>query len=159
MEQAIIDSPLGRIRIVAEDGAITVLRWTKDAGETAPPAPGSLDFVRMPLDRDEREPSMQRLPGASISEWDWFDAGHLELLRRQSLVLVAAEGTRHALVVDAIGDRVDVVVRSVVPQLRSIPGLAGAAILGDGQVVLLLDVGQLVAARTEVPAADLEAVD
>ncbi|WP_417515754.1 methylated-DNA--[protein]-cysteine S-methyltransferase [Minwuia sp.] len=42
MEQAIIDSPLGRIRIEAEDGAITRLRWTKHDGTITPPAPGSL---------------------------------------------------------------------------------------------------------------------
>ncbi len=77
---------------------------------------------------------------------------------RQPLVLVAADSGRHALVVDAIGERVDVVVRSVVPQLRSVSGLAGAAILGDGQVVLLLDVGQLTECRSERSAADLESV-
>jgi chemosensory pili system protein ChpA (sensor histidine kinase/response regulator) len=77
---------------------------------------------------------------------------------RQPLVLVAADSGRHALVVDAIGERVDVVVRSVVPQLRSVSGLAGAAILGDGQVVLLLDVGQLVESRSEHSAAEPESV-
>ena len=60
--------------------------------------------------------------------------------------------------VDAIGERVDVVVRSVVPQLRSVSGLAGAAILGDGRVVLLLDAGQLMESRSQGTAADLEAV-
>ena len=77
---------------------------------------------------------------------------------RLPLVLVSSDGERHALVVDAIGERVDVVVRSVVPQLRSVAGLAGAAILGDGQVVLLLDVGQLMESRSEAPADDLESV-
>ena len=42
MEQAVIDSPLGAIRIEARDGAITRLRWTRDPVDTAPPAPGSL---------------------------------------------------------------------------------------------------------------------
>jgi len=77
---------------------------------------------------------------------------------RQPLVLVATDSGRHALLVDAIGERVDVVVRSVVPQLRSVCGLAGAAILGDGQVVLLLDVGQLLESRSEHAPADLESV-
>lgn len=77
---------------------------------------------------------------------------------RLPLVLVSSDADRHALVVDAIGERVDVVVRSVVPQLRSVSGLAGAAILGDGQVVLLLDVGQLMESRSETPADDLESV-
>jgi len=77
---------------------------------------------------------------------------------RLPLVLVESEGLRHALVVDAIGERVDVVVRSIVPQLRSVRGLAGAAILGDGQVVLLIDVGQLMESRSQGAPAELQAV-
>jgi len=77
---------------------------------------------------------------------------------RSPLVLMACDDGRHALVVDAIGERVDVVVRSVAPQLRSVDRLAGAAILGDGQVVLLLDVGALMASRSEPSATSLETV-
>jgi hypothetical protein len=77
---------------------------------------------------------------------------------RRPLVLVASDSGRHALLVDAIGERVDVVVRSVAPQLRALGGLAGAAILGDGQVVLLLDVGPLMASRSEASASTLEGV-
>jgi chemotaxis protein histidine kinase CheA len=77
---------------------------------------------------------------------------------RRPLVLVACGAGRHALVVDAIGERADVVVRSVAPQLRCLGALAGAAILGDGQVVLLLDVGALMERRAEPAAAPLEGV-
>jgi chemotaxis protein histidine kinase CheA len=77
---------------------------------------------------------------------------------RLALVLVESEGLRHALVVDAIGERVDVVVRSIVPQLRSLRGLSGAAILGDGQVVLLIDVGQLMESRSQGTPAELQTV-
>lgn len=42
MEQAVIDSPLGAIRIEARNGAITRLRWTRDPVDTSPPNPGSL---------------------------------------------------------------------------------------------------------------------
>ena len=77
---------------------------------------------------------------------------------RLPLVLMACGDARHALLVDAIGERVDVVVRSVAPQLRSIDGLAGAAILGDGQVVLLLDVEPLMESRFEASPAPLETV-
>jgi chemosensory pili system protein ChpA (sensor histidine kinase/response regulator) len=76
--------------------------------------------------------------------------------RRLPLVLVASGDVRQALMVDAIGERVDVVVRSIAPQLRSLRGLAGAAILGDGQVVLMLDVGELMESRSRDTAADLE---
>ena len=81
-----------------------------------------------------------------------------ETASRLALVLMASDSGRHALVVDAIGERVDVVVRSVVPQLRSVSGLAGAIILGDGQVVVLLDVAQLMESRFRHSAADLETV-
>jgi chemosensory pili system protein ChpA (sensor histidine kinase/response regulator) len=77
---------------------------------------------------------------------------------RLPLVLMACGDVRHALLVDAIGERVDVVVRSVAPQLRSLDGLAGAAILGDGQVVLLLDVEPLMESRVEASPALLDTV-
>ncbi len=75
---------------------------------------------------------------------------------RLPLVLVRSGEVRQALMVDAIGERVDVVVRSIAPQLRALRGLAGAAILGDGQVVLMLDVAELMASRTPDPGAQLE---
>jgi chemosensory pili system protein ChpA (sensor histidine kinase/response regulator) len=84
------------------------------------------------------------------------EAGPAPAPSRLPLVLVASGDSHHALVVDAIGERVDVVVRSIAPQLRSLRGLAGAAILGDGQVVLLLDVGGLMASPSRDPAAHLE---
>ncbi len=75
---------------------------------------------------------------------------------RLPLVLVRSGEVRQALMVDAIGERVDVVARSIAPQLRALRGLAGAAILGDGQVVLMLDVAELMASRTPDPGAQLE---
>ena len=81
-----------------------------------------------------------------------------EPARRLPLVLMASGGARHALMVDAIGERLDLVVRSVAPQLRSVRGLAGAAILGDGQVVLLLDIGQLMESPSEALAGQPETV-
>ena len=86
------------------------------------------------------------------------EASRGETASRLPLVLMASGGARHALLVDAIGERLDLVVRSVVPQLRSVRGLAGAAILGDGQVVLLLDIGQLMESRSEAPAHQPETV-
>ncbi len=83
------------------------------------------------------------------------DAPH-RTAARLPLVLVRSGEVRQALMVDAIGERVDVVVRSIAPQLRALRGLAGAAILGDGQVVLMLDVAELMASRTPDPGAQLE---
>ncbi len=56
-------------------------------------------------------------------------------------VLLARTGTREvAIQVDGLGGTREVVIKSVGPQLSEIKGLAGATILGDGRVVLILDV-------------------
>ena len=49
----------------------------------------------------------------------------------------------------------EVIVKPVVPQLHAVPGISGATVLGDGRVVLVLELAALVrslAARKEKPA-------
>ena len=48
----------------------------------------------------------------------------------------------------------EIVVKSVGPQLASIRGIAGATILGDGRIVLILDIAALV--RTGAPVVELK---
>jgi chemosensory pili system protein ChpA (sensor histidine kinase/response regulator) len=56
-------------------------------------------------------------------------------------VLIARTGTREvAIQVDGLGGTREVVIKSVGPQLSEVKGLAGATILGDGRVILILDV-------------------
>ncbi len=56
-------------------------------------------------------------------------------------VLIARTGTREvAIQVDGLGGTREVVIKSVGPQLSALKGLAGATILGDGRVVLILDI-------------------
>ncbi|HBP68534.1 MAG TPA: hybrid sensor histidine kinase/response regulator, partial [Alcanivorax sp.] len=58
-----------------------------------------------------------------------------------------------ALVVDnLIGSR-EVVVKSVGPQLASVAGISGATILGDGAVVIILDIHSLIRAAQAQQAA------
>ncbi len=60
-------------------------------------------------------------------------------------VLLARAGEhRMALQVDAIMGAREIVVKSVGPQIATVRGIAGATILGDGRVVLILDIGPLV---------------
>ncbi len=70
---------------------------------------------------------------------------HLESGGQQVLHIVVLEaGTRQfGLVVDAVHDTEEVVVKPLGAQLRAIACFAGATILGDGQVVLVLDVAGL----------------
>jgi chemosensory pili system protein ChpA (sensor histidine kinase/response regulator) len=56
-------------------------------------------------------------------------------------VLLARTGTREvAIQVDGLGGTREVVIKSLGPQLSAIKGLAGATILGDGRVILILDI-------------------
>ena len=60
---------------------------------------------------------------------------------RKAPVLLARSGSRQvAIQIDGLAGTREVVVKSVGPQLSHLEGLAGATILGDGSVVLILDV-------------------
>lgn len=56
------------------------------------------------------------------------------------LVVVEAEGRRAALAVDDLVGQSQVVIKSLETHYRRVEGLAGATILGDGKVALILDV-------------------
>jgi chemotaxis protein histidine kinase CheA/ActR/RegA family two-component response regulator len=61
-----------------------------------------------------------------------------------SVILIRAGEHSAALVSDELIGNREMVVKSVGPQISSIRGIAGATILGDGRVVIILDVGALV---------------
>ena len=72
------------------------------------------------------------------------------------VLVVETEGsTRVALVVDAIHDQRQVVIKSLEANYRQVPGIAAATILGDGRVALILDIDTFVA-RTNRGAAGSE---
>lgn len=60
------------------------------------------------------------------------------------VLLVRAADHRMALQADGLMGSREIVVKSVGPQLSTVRGISGATILGDGRVVLILDVGALI---------------
>jgi chemosensory pili system protein ChpA (sensor histidine kinase/response regulator) len=70
------------------------------------------------------------------------------------IILVRAGEHSAALLVDEMITSQEIVVKSVGPQLASIRGISGATILGDGRVVLILDINALV--RTGAPVVELK---
>jgi two-component system, chemotaxis family, sensor kinase CheA len=74
------------------------------------------------------------------------------------VILIETEGrARNALLVDAIQDQRQVVIKSLEANYRHVPDIAAATILGDGRVALILDVDALVArSRGIVAQADLQ---
>ncbi|TCP37010.1 chemotaxis protein CheA [Sphingomonas sp. BK235] len=63
------------------------------------------------------------------------------------LIVVEADHGQAALLVDSIQDQRQVVVKSLEANYQAIDGLAGATILGDGRVALIIDVDALTAHR------------
>ncbi len=70
------------------------------------------------------------------------DSGEEEL--EVLIIYLGDENTKLALAVDSVLRQQDILVKSLNGTLSGIRGVSGATILGDGQVVLVLDVGQFV---------------
>lgn len=60
------------------------------------------------------------------------------------LLLTRAGDLRAAIRIDAVIGSREIVVKSVGPQISSVPGLLGATIMGDGSVLIILDLAPLV---------------
>jgi chemosensory pili system protein ChpA (sensor histidine kinase/response regulator) len=75
-----------------------------------------------------------------------------------SVVLIRAGEHSTALVTDELVGSREIVVKSLGPQISGIRGIAGATILGDGRIVIILDMGSLVRsewrAKTETQVLD-----
>jgi two-component system, chemotaxis family, sensor kinase CheA len=59
------------------------------------------------------------------------------------VVIVQAEGTRFALLVDELVGQHQVVVKNLETNYRKVPGISAATILGDGNVALIIDVAAI----------------
>lgn len=76
-----------------------------------------------------------------------------ELSEKAPLLLVRTDRHRVALVVDDIKGRMDVVIKSLGPHLRNVYGIAGGTVLGNGRVVLVLELLELLASRAALRGA------
>ena len=70
------------------------------------------------------------------------------------VILVRAGENSTALLTDEMIASQEIVVKSIGPQLASIRGISGATILGDGRIVLILDINALV--RSGAPVVELK---
>jgi two-component system chemotaxis sensor kinase CheA len=78
-----------------------------------------------------------------------------------TLLVLDASGRRFGMMVDDVGDTIEVVVKPLTRGIRSIPVFAGATIMSDGRPALVLDPDGLANAAgltTAVPAAAAEEV-
>ncbi|MDX1570938.1 MAG: response regulator, partial [Xanthomonadales bacterium] len=66
---------------------------------------------------------------------------------------------RAAIRIDQVMSSREIVVKSVGPQVSSIPGIFGATILGDGSVIMILDLGPLIRRGAALRIGETEADD
>ncbi len=74
---------------------------------------------------------------------------------KAQLLFINASGRRVALVVDEIKGKSDIVMKNLGPHLRHVHGVAGGTVLGNGQVILVLELNELLSqsrASTFAPA-------
>ena len=87
--------------------------------------------------RDEYMPVIELEKVFQIPRFDFEKSSDI-------MVVVEAEGSRVALLVDELLGQQQVVVKNLESNYRKVPNVSGATILGDGKVALILDTGALV---------------
>ncbi|TDK30119.1 response regulator [Luteimonas terrae] len=117
------------------------------------------------IGRDEAKPGATYRYGGE--DYQLHDLGRLigqpaaraEGQLQMPLLLIRAGDLRAAVAVDEIVGNKEIVVKPVGPQITSIPGIFGATIMGDGRVVVILDIAPLVRRHGAMLAAQPELVE
>jgi two-component system chemotaxis sensor kinase CheA len=153
-----IQSALGvgttiRVRIPLTLAIIPALIVEAGGDRYAIPQANLLELVRLgPLEVVERirETTVHRLRGSLLPLVDLAEALEVEVEPGDSsspsprtIVVLQTEGRTFGLVVSAVLDSQEIVVKPIGRQLGGLSCYAGAAILGDGRVALILDISGL----------------
>jgi two-component system chemotaxis sensor kinase CheA len=140
-----------KLKIPLTLAIIPALIVTCDADQYAIPQVSLLELVR--LEGEQARCGIERLHGAPVYRLRGQLLPILYLQRELGLpdradrprdvvniVVLRADERTFGLVVDAINDTEEIVVKPLSQQLKGIPVYAGATIMGDGKVALILDV-------------------
>ncbi len=137
-----------RVRIPLTLAIIPALVIGEGAETYAIPQANLVELVR--LEADDLARNVEELAGAPVLRL----RGHLlplvsmaEVLGRPrpvsdalTVVVVQADDLRFGICVDEVHDTQEIVVKPIGRQLKALPTYAGATIMGDGRVALILDV-------------------
>jgi len=154
-----------KIKIPLTLAIIPALIVTSRSERFAIPQVNLLELVR--LEGEQARTSIERLHGTTVYRLRGnllplvFLDRALELgeppadLDVVNIVVLQADDRQFGLVVDGISDTEEIVVKPLGKELKGISGFAGATIMGDGRVALILDVLGL-ALRANVVSASRE---
>jgi CheY-like chemotaxis protein len=84
-------------------------------------------------------------PLHTLSQYLSLPVGQVD--EKAPILLVNAGGHRVAMVVDDIKGKYEIVMKNLGPHLRHVHGVAGATVLGNGRVVLVLELIDLLSSR------------
>jgi two-component system chemotaxis sensor kinase CheA len=143
-----------RIKIPLTLAIIPALIVTCDGDRFAIPQVSLTELVRLEADEVEKGIEMvhgvpvhrlrgQLLPLVHLSEELKLREGHGTGAGQDgavNIVVLQSDGQPFGLVVDAVNDTEEIVVKPLRKQLKNIKTFAGASIMGDGHVALILDV-------------------
>jgi len=118
----------------AEDIYALPLARVLEVLHASPNALGCLDGCTV-LDRNPHT-----LPLVNMRQWLGLEPAPASLL---TIVVLQAAQTRFGLVVDHVCGREEVVIKPLPTRLRGLPGYAGATLIGDGRMALIIDVDSL----------------
>jgi two-component system, chemotaxis family, sensor kinase CheA len=138
-----------RIKIPLTLAIIPALLVTSGGERFAIPQVSLLELVR--LDGDEARGQIEQVHGAEVYRLRGQLLPLVSLNRQLKLpeqsadsvvniVVLQADGRQFGLIVDQINDTEEIVVKPLGKQLKGLGSFAGATIMGDGKVALILDV-------------------
>jgi len=80
------------------------------------------------------------MPLVDLRQWLGVPVQHTQLM---TIVVLQCGDTRFGLIVDQVHGREEIVIKPLPRSLRGLPGYAGATLIGDGRLALILDVDGL----------------
>ena len=84
----------------------------------------------------------------TLSQYLSFPSGPLD--EKSQVLLINAGGHRVALMVEEIKSKQDIVTKNLGPHLRHVHGILGGTVLGNGRVVLILELTELLSQRQKL---------
>jgi two-component system chemotaxis sensor kinase CheA len=124
-----------RVRIPLTLAIIPALVIGEGEERYAIPQANLVELVR--LEADDLAGSVEELAGAPLLRLLGRPRPPAEAL---TVVVVQADDVRFGICVDEVHDTQEIVVKPIGRQLKALPTYAGATIMGDGRVALILDV-------------------
>jgi two-component system chemotaxis sensor kinase CheA len=154
----------GQVTIASRRGEGTSIRFTLPftvmmsrvmavkAGDQAfgVPFESVIETLRLPRDRIARVGAAEAfvlrdrtVPLVRLADVLGIPAARDAAAREAKIVVTSVSGELGALEVDGFGDRLDVMLKPMEGLLAGMPGIAGTTLLGDGQVLIVLDLVDL----------------